>query len=734
MFRPSSLLPALAAAALTLAVVPAAQAMTPVSPTENPPLAAALQARLASGGVRMHRHARAAGETTPLSVTIDTLAPSTIPKKGPIRITGSVTNVDDTAWTSVDVYPFIADHPITSTADLESAAASDPASYVGGRITVPGTYDRIGDIDPGQSAQFSIKVPRTDLRVTEAGVYWFGVHALGSGPEGRQDGADGRARTFLPLVPHTKRHVDTALVVPLRRDTTYAADGSLEGLPGWTKALSPEGRLRSLLDFGASAGSRPLTWLLDPSLPETVRTLAAGNPPRSLGATVGVDPESPSESPSPSASGSAEPDTGAAADQSPDAAAAAEAGTAWLDRLHEALRGDELLALPFGDLDVAAAAERAPSLYDRARTRSGTSLSPWGLRMSPAIGSPSGYLNAAGIRLSDPASTLLVTDKMFPGDAPGVARTAGHRLVPTSAGAAEGGPGPDDPHAPVALRQRILSEAALRLLAPGHRPLVVVLPESWSPTASPGFFEGLDLDWVNLTTVSDLDDRPGKAVPLDDLSYPGRQARRELDAANFESVASLITAGETLQAVLTRNDTVAGDVFDQALHHASYASRKHPDSSRAAADRSRDWIAARLGSIQIEAPPAVTLSSASGRFAVTIVNSLDEPVTVSVQALTDPDLTISTPDTTVDIGPEGRTTVLLTASTRSPGIHNVTLTVTDTDGTPLGSSDVLPIRSAQVSQVIWVILGSGVALLFAAIAVRLYRRVRAATRARRAAP
>jgi hypothetical protein len=36
----------------------------------------------------------------------------------------------------------------------------------------------------------------------------------------------------------------------------------------------------------------------------------------------------------------------------------------------------------------------------------------------------------------------------------------------------------------------------------------------------------------------------------------------------------------------------------------------------------------------------------------------------------------------------------------------------------------LPIRSAQVSNVIWVIMGAGVLLLFGAILVRLVRRIR----------
>jgi hypothetical protein len=48
--------------------------------------------------------------------------------------------------------------------------------------------------------------------------------------------------------------------------------------------------------------------------------------------------------------------------------------------------------------------------------------------------------------------------------------------------------------------------------------------------------------------------------------------------------------------------------------------------------------------------------------------------------------------------------------------------------TPLGSADELPIRSAQVSKVIWLIIGIGATLLFGAILVRLARRLRRARR------
>ena len=50
--------------------------------------------------------------------------------------------------------------------------------------------------------------------------------------------------------------------------------------------------------------------------------------------------------------------------------------------------------------------------------------------------------------------------------------------------------------------------------------------------------------------------------------------------------------------------------------------------------------------------------------------------------------------------------------------------VSDENGNPLGTTRRVAIRSAEVSQVIWLILGVGVGLLFVAFAVRVVRRVR----------
>ena len=702
MLRPLSLLPALVAVTATLVAPGSAQARP------------------------------AAADETPLAVTIDALAPSYIPNRGRIRITGSVTNNDTAPWTTINVYAFLGRDPITTSAQLADAAAQEPSADVGERITTPDTYDTIDRIDPGESAQFSVRVPRSALDRTEAGVYWFGVHALGAGPEGRVGGADGRARTFVPLVPRTNRTVDTALVVPLRQRIAFLPDGRLADVPGWTRTLSAGGRLRSVVDFGASAGSRPITWLVDPALPDAVRRLAAGNPPRSLDADDQEEP-GPEGAETPSASPEASPDSSASVSPADEAVppATVEAANAWLERLQVALQSSQILTLPYGDLDVAAAAKRARATYDRARNRSDASTEPGALR-SPAVAPPRGFLDGPGLRLVERDATVLLSDRAFADSPPSVARTLRHRIVPTSSGAASGGPGPDDRNAPVAVRQRIVSEAALRLLAPGRRPLVVQLPSAWVPTATTGFFEGLDPDWLNLTSVGGATSvHRGRRVPAAGIEYPDAQAGRELRPGLFAAVDALVRAGETLDAVLTRNDSVGRTVADQGLVSLSYANRRRPGATRVSVDRSREWIEDQLASVRIEAPRRVTLSSASGRFSATLVNGLDQPVTVGIQAVSDEPMSISGPDT-VDIPAGGRTTVLLNARTQLLGIHNVRLVVTDVNGTPLGSSDQVPIRAAQVSAVIWLILGTGVALLFGAIVVRLVRRLRASTRDARA--
>ena len=190
----------------------------------------------------------------------------------------------------------------------------DPSRAGGGRRACPRpstsatgsptSTTRSKSSQPGASRTFSITVPRSLISAEisgAAGVYWFGVHASGESIETpRDEFTDGRARTFLPLVPESTRGaVRTSLVVPLRRFLGREPDGSLSDADAWQRSLSDDGRLREAVQFAAAAGPGQISWLVDPALLDAVRRLAAGNPARSLGPTIEpTDPgETPSESP-----------------------------------------------------------------------------------------------------------------------------------------------------------------------------------------------------------------------------------------------------------------------------------------------------------------------------------------------------------------------------------------------------------------------------------------------------
>ncbi|WP_322937483.1 DUF6049 family protein [Nocardioides bizhenqiangii] len=683
----------------------------------------------------------------PLLVTIDALTPGEVPERGPVFVSGTVINRDTETWTGIAVYPFInagncdgCPPPITTAAGLVEAAETDPEAVVGNRIT--DVSDTIDELEPGEVQEYTIRIPRDLLPVSEPGVYWFGVHALGASDSAPDDGlADGRARTFLPYVPRGRDgiggRIDTAIVVPLRYRIRHLGNGQLARPEAWESAFDPTGDLGGPLAFGASSGARPVSWLIDPAVPDAARRLLRGNPPRDLGPeeTDAGDGEGGDDNDGGDGQGDGGGPTDDATEQPEDPEPPPGDETAltaadWLDSVEVQLRGEEVLALPYGDLDMSATPDRMPGLYPLSRERVGTVLAQWETPTVPVIASPGGYLDPSAIEGIDDDSTLLLTDRMFGRreyrrGPPVVGVYDGHTVAATSSGASSGGPGPDPRLGAVAFRQRVLAEASLRLLAPGRRhPLIVVVPRGVDGTAGSAFWSELDPVWLNLTTVADATDRPATEVDPDSLTYPAAQETEELPLSVFTAVEELIASGRTLQNTLADAETVAADVRDEALAGASYHFRPYPDTAAARLDRSRRWIDRRLRSVTIAGPPAVTLSSADGSFAVTVENSLDRTVTVRIVAASiDGEVEVDVGDTVV-LAPDSRTTILLDAHSTAPGVHNVSLSVTDVDGTPLGSSVEVPIRSGQVSEVIWVILGVGAGLLLLAIVLRLVRRIR----------
>jgi hypothetical protein len=298
-----------------------------------------------------------------------------------------------------------------------------------------------------------------------------------------------------------------------------------------------------------------------------------------------------------------------------------------------------------------------------------------------------------------------------------------HKIVVTSSGAAAGGPSPTAADDPLALRQRLLSEAALRLQSGSRSPVVVMLPADWRPTGPSTLFSGLDVPWLDPVTVADLSLRRAVSMNGDVLAYTEEDEEAELDVANFSAADDLTGRANLLAGVLTLQNLVRQQVADEVLMSLSSGHRvnagRAADSVRAAAG----FMADQLSSVTVDAPGAVTLSSESGNLGADVVNGLDQPVTVRIAVQSDGSLELQ------DLGPlplnaEARFRILPRVTANRPGIHQVRLVVTDSQGRPLGDSTNLQIRAAQVSGLIWLLLAGGATLLFGTIAIRLVRRIR----------
>jgi hypothetical protein len=378
-----------------------------------------------------------------------------------------------------------------------------------------------------------------------------------------------------------------------------------------------------------------------------------------------------------------------------------------------------VLGLPYGDLAVESASAYDQPLLDQAFRHTGRRVRPWGLPLQSVVAPPTGRTVGDVVSRLPRDTQVLLDDTGVRGAAPTVNRVNGRRTVLMSSGAAAGGPGPVDPLSPLALRQRILSEAALRFLGDGQ-PLVVRLPTGHHRPVGRSFFSGLDVPWLRLSTLDGATAATPRPLSATRLRRPLASPR--LSPPIFAEANRLLANARVLQSVLPGNVVLRRQLFEETAGNLSYSAATDPFGAAARVRSTSGWVSDNLAGIDLVPPESVTLASASGHFSALVSNDLDVPVTVKVRARSDPALEI-TGGETVQLPPHGRTTVLLNAATHELGVHTVTLELTNKRGRPLGAADPFPIRAEQVSRLIWVIIGAGLALLFAAIVVRLVRRI-----------
>lgn len=671
----------------------------------------------------------------PLQVTIDRLRPGVIPARGPLVVRGTITNTSESTWTTLQVYLLTSFAPITSAEELAEAAALDPLASVGDRLAEIGQFvDLPDELGPGDSTSYRLRIPRSELEISgDPGVYWLGVQVLGTEDGLRVDGADGRARTFAPLMRQRRPpSTSLSLSLPLRAPISYDAEGRVVDAAGWRRALRPTGRLGRLLEFSREAGSFPLTWVLDPALTDLAGALAAGDPGYFLGPTI--EPEVPAEETDATGDG-ADPET-TTTEPDADPVAGTDTATEFLAGLTSGGGDRDLLALPYGDVDVAATlASGGTDLLEAAQDRSAGLLESLGLDARPVVRPLSGSLPWSALTGLDPEVGVLLADTAVDLPGPRADVTDGPALVLLDSAAASGGPVGSPASSPLELRQRLLAEAALHALSPERAlPLVVSLPDPWNPGKGwrrAEFFEGLDVPWLTGVPLSDVLDRF-----TDQRLEPGSELLREepadaggttgLGAVHLSDARDLIAAGQDLDALLPENDTLADQVQAYALLGLSTQQRREPVTVSMRTRAITRALTDLMAKVTVSGPTFVTLTGEDGPFQVTVSNGLDQTVEVAVDARVDrgDPLQIAASDPITVPGGERRS-IRMQATADRIGVWSVDLRSVSVDGRPLGSTAELRIRSSQIGQYVWGAIGVGGVLLVVLLVIRIRRRLRA---------
>jgi hypothetical protein len=653
----------------------------------------------------------------PLTVTITSISPSTLVPGEPISVSGTITNHDTAAWTEVRTYLVLSPTPLTSEQEITDALESDPASDVGPRIieTKPSrSWDEIPSLPAGQSATYALDIPYRQLGISgQEGIYWLAVHVIGTDPTGARPGtADARARTFIPLVSESPKPkpVQVCILWPIvspvrQRGSGVLLDDRLGGL------MEPDGRLDRMVSMGRSAQST-INWLIDPALLRAAHAMARGYQVNAL---------------QPADGDTSEPAPGEHSN----------AGKVFADNLVGATTGREQYALPFGDIDVGAVVHaHRGRVLETATATSRQVLADNGVQAVTLNWPPDGQADKAMVLAASRTGSIasLLSSDALPQWSPrtgslievqGVRTSA--RAVVYDANVFEGGPGPGDVNSALQVRQRLLTEAALHVLA-GHPPesLVVVPPRPWDPGpdwSAAGFFSGLKVPWLRLTSLGDtLSQRPVSYTGQ--FTYSAGNALDELKPPLVDSVSRLRRASTTLISLLTNSGHVQSSYDRMTSLDLSVNWRNQAATVAQLIAGQTAHARGRLAHLSVQSAQSVTLSSSNGRFPVTVSNGLDRAVTVSLSAKpADPALTLTVPKPiTIEAGEK----VQLQVQARSDrvGLTTVSLRLQTSDGRTFGNARQLSVRTTQYGVVGWIIVGVGCAVLFGTATRRIVRRIR----------
>ena len=263
-------------------------------------------------------------------VSLNTVTPVAPDEDDTLTVSGTVTNRGKTEISAAEIVLYSGQRlPTRSAIEQATKRAGFAPGQEGTKVTGKNTTEAVDNLAPGQTRSFSLRVPVDRLNLGDDGVYQLGVTLTGQSRGEPYEHVLGVERTFMPRQGDSaESSTDLTFVWPLlstthltartesdRRQTPVFRDDTL------AKEIAPGGRLQQLVALGKDL---PVSWLVDPDLLASVDAMTK---PYKVETPEGNVPGQGQQN-----------------------------ARRWLNELQSATEDKEIVALPFGDPDLAALA------------------------------------------------------------------------------------------------------------------------------------------------------------------------------------------------------------------------------------------------------------------------------------------------------------------------------------------------------------------------------------------
>ncbi|WP_223837775.1 DUF6049 family protein [Streptomyces venezuelae] len=673
-----------------------------------------------------------------VDVQLFSLAPAAPVKGDTLTITGTVTNTG--AETITDAHVGLRVGPPLENRDAIDSVSEqtrfrpgvDPAeidqAYA---VKIPALPSKVGQ-------EFTLKVPVNKLALDKDGVYQLGVSVSGGTGSRPAEQVLGIERTFLPWQPEAAaKRSQLTYLWPLISTTHLTA----ETLPDETQTpiflnddlaadLAETGRLGQMVSLGREL---PVTWVIDPDLLYTVDAMTKGYRVRTPDGRVVQGKNK----------------------------AVAER---WLNSLEAAVQGKKVVALPFGDPDIASLAHRGKDVSgslgqlqpatDKAAQAVDTVLHvtpstdfSWPVEgaIDPSIVNVATSAGAHNVLTR--SDSLQETGSL--GYTPSAARPIGAGATAVVADArlstAFQGDMLTAGTSTLAVQEFLAQSLALNLQPTDAQRSFVVAPQRM-PTSSQvqtmaaalrGLQAGRWTQPLDLEAAAKAKPDPGAATQVPGAGqYPEMLRKSELPQAAFEKIRTTQNTLDHFKVILSAPDRVTIPFGNTINREMSTSWRGHPQEARLYRDGVQQYLNGLTDKVRLVRKSDATLSGHSATIPVTVQNGLVQDVQGLVLRLKSANPTRlafegegGQAQQEVSVQGGHSQTVKFTAKATASGPVEVTAQLYTKDGVPYGKEQKFTVEATEITSTVMLVIAGGVLLLVLA-GIKMYAaRKRVAARA-----